>query len=83
GRFGENSNIKLADDICKFNLNIKRLKTGTPPRLSKKSINWDILPKQLADDEVEYFSFLTTKNKNKQIECAITRTNKQTHKIIN
>lgn len=82
GRFGEKSNTKLADDICKFNLNIKRLKTGTPPRLSKKSINWDILPKQIGDNELEYFSFLTIENNNKQIECAITRTNKHTHKII-
>lgn len=82
GRLQEQANVKLADDLAKFNLNIKRLKTGTPPRLSKKSIKWDILPKQSADEDIEYFSFLTNKIENKQIECAIARTNENTHKII-
>lgn len=83
GRYNEEANVKLADNIKNFGLKIKRLKTGTPPRLSKKSINWDILTKQKADVKKEYFSFLTTSNYNEQIECAITRTNSITHKIIN
>lgn len=83
GRYDEEANVKLADNIKTFGLIINRLKTGTPPRLSKKSINWNALAKQSADEEAEYFSFLTKENKNPQIECAITRTNATTHKIIN
>ena len=83
GRYGENANIHLAQDIANFNLDIRRLKTGTPPRLSKKTIDWDNLEKQYADSEPEFFSFLTEQRYAPQIECAITRTNEKSHKIIN
>lgn len=82
GRFGENASTDLANAIRKLNLNIGRLKTGTPPRLSKKTTDWDSLAKQSADEILEPFSFLTKEIVNPQIVCAITRTNNQTHKII-
>lgn len=83
GRFGEKASTELANAIKGLNLNIGRLKTGTPPRLSKKSIDWEGLAKQYADEILEPFSFLTKEIVNPQIACAITRTNSKTHKIIN
>ncbi|WP_336278684.1 tRNA uridine-5-carboxymethylaminomethyl(34) synthesis enzyme MnmG [Bartonella sp. CB175] len=82
GRMGDNSSVKLADCLKKYGINFGRLKTGTPPRLSKKTIHWDRLQKQQADVDPVPFSFLTEEIKQPQIECAITRTNTQTHKII-
>ncbi|OPB30370.1 tRNA uridine-5-carboxymethylaminomethyl(34) synthesis enzyme MnmG [Bartonella sp. WD12.1] len=82
GRMGERSSIQLAERLKKYDINLGRLKTGTPPRLSKKTIRWEILPKQQADEYPVPFSFLTEKIEQPQIECAITRTNIQTHQII-
>ncbi|WP_332065229.1 tRNA uridine-5-carboxymethylaminomethyl(34) synthesis enzyme MnmG [Bartonella sp. CB189] len=82
GRIGDNSSVKLANCLKKYGINLGRLKTGTPPRLSKKTIHWDILEKQKADESPVPFSLLTEKIEQPQIECAITRTNTQTHKII-
>ncbi|WP_455477819.1 tRNA uridine-5-carboxymethylaminomethyl(34) synthesis enzyme MnmG [Bartonella sp. B10] len=82
GRMGDQSSVQLAERLKKYGINLGRLKTGTPARLSKKTIHWDILPKQEADKEPVPFSFLTEKIQQPQIECAITRTNAQTHKII-
>ena len=63
-------------------LNIGRLKTGTPARLSSKTINWDILETQKADKKPTLFSFLHKKPFQKQISCGITYTNRTTHEII-
>ncbi|WP_455482676.1 tRNA uridine-5-carboxymethylaminomethyl(34) synthesis enzyme MnmG [Bartonella sp. B35(2025)] len=82
GRMGEQSSVQLAERLKSYGINLGRLKTGTPARLSKKTIHWDILSKQKADEDPVPFSFLTEKIKQPQIECAITRTNTQTHKII-
>ncbi|WP_336293768.1 tRNA uridine-5-carboxymethylaminomethyl(34) synthesis enzyme MnmG [Bartonella sp. CB169] len=82
GRMGDKSSVQLAERLKKYNINLSRLKTGTPARLSKKTINWDVLQKQKADEDPVPFSFLTEKIDQPQIECAITRTNSQTHKII-
>ncbi|WP_455476098.1 tRNA uridine-5-carboxymethylaminomethyl(34) synthesis enzyme MnmG [Bartonella sp. B17] len=82
GRMGDQSSIQLAERLKSYNINLSRLKTGTPARLSKKTIRWDALPKQQADENPVPFSFLTEKINQPQIECAITRTNTQTHKII-
>ncbi|WP_455477039.1 tRNA uridine-5-carboxymethylaminomethyl(34) synthesis enzyme MnmG [Bartonella sp. B41] len=82
GRMGDKSSVYLAECLKKYGINLGRLKTGTPARLSKKTINWDILQKQKADEDPVPFSFLTEKIKQPQIECAITRTNSQTHKVI-
>ncbi|WP_455474142.1 tRNA uridine-5-carboxymethylaminomethyl(34) synthesis enzyme MnmG [Bartonella sp. B30(2025)] len=82
GRMGDQSSVQLAEHLKSHNINLSRLKTGTPARLSKKTIRWEALPKQKADDDPVPFSFLTEKIDQPQIECAITRTNTQTHKII-
>ncbi len=82
GRIGEQSSVKLAECLKNYNINLGRLKTGTPARLSKKTIRWEYLPKQQADENPVPFSLLTEKIEQPQIECAITRTNAQTHKII-
>ncbi|WP_019223051.1 tRNA uridine-5-carboxymethylaminomethyl(34) synthesis enzyme MnmG [Bartonella rattaustraliani] len=82
GRMGDQSSVQLAERLKSYDINLGRLKTGTPARLSKKTIHWDILEKQRADEDPVPFSLLTEKIKQPQIECAITRTNAQTHKII-
>ncbi|WP_412058791.1 tRNA uridine-5-carboxymethylaminomethyl(34) synthesis enzyme MnmG [Bartonella sp. DGB2] len=82
GRMGENASESLADTLRRLALPLGRLKTGTPARLSKKSIDWDRLPKQHADEKPEFFSLMTDQLQQPQIDCAITRTNKKTHAII-
>ncbi|EJF79232.1 Glucose-inhibited division protein A [Candidatus Bartonella washoeensis] len=82
GRMGEQSTVQLAESLKKYGINLGRLKTGTPARLSKKTIHWECLPKQKADEDPVPFSLLTEKIEQPQIECAITRTNARTHKII-
>ena len=82
GRSGDVASIRLADRLREMDLPMGRLKTGTPPRLDGKTINWSILEKQYADLKPHYFSFLTKKTKLKQIPCHITYTNKRTHEII-
>ncbi|MCL6229068.1 tRNA uridine-5-carboxymethylaminomethyl(34) synthesis enzyme MnmG [Bartonella bilalgolemii] len=82
GRMGEKSSIQLAEHLESYGVNLRRLKTGTPARLSKKTISWNKLPKQQADEEPTPFSLLTEKIEQPQIECAITRTNEKTHQII-
>ncbi|MGF7156985.1 tRNA uridine-5-carboxymethylaminomethyl(34) synthesis enzyme MnmG [Bartonella heixiaziensis] len=83
GRMGEQSSVKLAERLKNYNITLGRLKTGTPARLNKKTIRWEYLQKQQADEDPVPFSLLTEKIEQPQIECAITRTNAQTHQIIN
>ncbi len=82
GRMGDKPSIKLADRLATFDLPMKRLKTGTPPRLDGRTIKWDILDSQPGDDDPTFFSFLTQKTHTKQISCGITHTNERTHEII-
>ena len=82
GRKGDSASINLADFLYDLDLPMGRLKTGTPPRLQAETINWKELEKQKADSEPLFFSFLTTKINLKQIDCYITYTNNETHKII-
>lgn len=82
GRFGDKPSNKLADRLRDLGLPLGRLKTGTPPRLAKGSINWDILDVQPADDDPVFFSFMTTKVQAEQVACGITHTNASTHQII-
>ena len=79
---GANPSLKLAEKIEGFGLKLGRLKTGTPPRLNGKSINWEQLETQPGDSEPTMFSFLSKKPSAKQISCGITFTNEQTHEII-
>lgn len=82
GRFNEKSSAGLSEQLKKFNFKIGRLKTGTPPRLDGRTINFENLEEQHADDKPYYFSFLTKKILNKQITCRMTYTNKVVHEII-
>ncbi len=82
GRMGDKPSIALADRIDSFDLPLGRLKTGTPPRLDGRTINWDGLEMQGPDDDPSLFSFLSTKAGAPQISCGITHTNTRTHEII-
>ncbi len=82
GRMGDKPSIALADRIDSFGLPLGRLKTGTPPRLDGRTINWDGLEMQGPDDDPSLFSFLSDKAGARQISCGITHTNSHTHEII-
>ena len=82
GRYDEKPSTGLTEQLSKFNMQVGRLKTGTPPRLDGDTINYDDLEMQPADDDHYYFSFLTNKIDNKQIKCGMTYTNNDVHKII-
>ena len=82
GRYNEKPSTGLSEQLKKYNFKIGRLKTGTPPRLDSRTINFEILEEQHADDDPYFFSFLTKKNINKQISCRMTYTNEAVHKII-
>ena len=82
GRYDEKPSTGLSEQLKKFNMKIGRLKTGTPPRLDGRTINYEKLEMQPADKEPYFFSFLTTKAINKQISCGMTFTNDAVHKII-
>jgi len=82
GRFDEKPSTGLSEQLEKYDFKVGRLKTGTPPRLDSRTINYENLEEQFADDEPYFFSFLTKKNLNKQVSCRITYTNEKVHKII-
>ena len=82
GRYDEKPSTGLSEQLEKFNFKVGRLKTGTPPRLDARTINFENLETQHADEDPYFFSFLTKKNLNKQISCRMTYTNEQVHKII-
>ena len=82
GRYNEKPSTGLSEQLEKYNFKIGRLKTGTPPRLDSRTINFKNLEEQHADDDPYFFSFLTKKISNKQISCRVTYTNQKVHKII-
>ena len=83
GRVKEKASNYLADSLGDLNLGTGRLKTGTPPRIRLKSINWNILEKQPGDSPRPTMSFINSpKIHPKQMDCYITRTNQNTHQII-
>jgi len=82
GRFNEKPTTGLSEQLKKYEFQIGRLKTGTPPRLDSRSINFTNLEKQDADRDPYFFSFLTKKNINEQISCSMTYTNEKVHEII-
>jgi tRNA uridine 5-carboxymethylaminomethyl modification enzyme len=82
GRYDEKPSTGLTEQLEKYNFKIGRLKTGTPPRLDSRTINYENLEEQFADDDPYFFSFLTKKNINKQVSCRMTYTNDKVHKII-
>lgn len=82
GRINEKPSKKLANTIKKLGFIVSRLKTGTPARIRKSTINYEELEIQKADDNPKPFSYITEKIENEQIACPITYTNAKTHKII-
>ena len=82
GRYDEKPSTGLSEQLKKYNFKIGRLKTGTPPRLDSRTINYENLEEQFADDDPYFFSFLTKKKINKQVSCRVTYTNDNVHKII-
>ena len=82
GRFDEKPSTGLSEQLAKYDFKVGRLKTGTPPRLDGRTINYDSLEEQLADEDPYFFSFLTKNNLNKQVSCRMTYTNEKVHKII-
>ncbi len=82
GRMGDRPSVRLAEQIAGFDLPVGRLKTGTPPRLDGRTIDWQALAEQPGDDTPEMFSFLSAGPVARQISCGITETNEKTHAII-
>ncbi len=82
GRMGDKASVRLAERIEGLGLPLGRLKTGTPPRLDGRTIAWDRLEMQPADDEAVMFSFLSTGPQARQVSCGITATTEATHEII-
>ncbi|WP_375251607.1 tRNA uridine-5-carboxymethylaminomethyl(34) synthesis enzyme MnmG [Lentibacter algarum] len=82
GRMGDKPSIKLAERMDAFELPKGRLKTGTPPRLDGRTINWDALEMQPGDEDPAMFSFMSSSPEARQISCGITHTNERTHEII-
>jgi tRNA uridine 5-carboxymethylaminomethyl modification enzyme len=82
GRYNEKPSTGLSEQLEKYDFKIGRLKTGTPPRLDSRTINYENLEEQFADKDPYFFSFLTKKNINKQVSCRMTYTNEKVHRII-
>jgi len=82
GRYNEKPSAGLSEQLEKYDFKVGRLKTGTPPRLDARTIKYQNLEEQFADDDPYFFSFLTKKNLNKQVSCRMTYTNEKVHKII-
>jgi len=82
GRTGEPPSLGLSVTFGRLGLKLGRLKTGTPARLSGKTIDWESVGRQAADDELIPFSFMTDRIVNRQVECGVTRTTEATHRII-
>ena len=83
GRKGDKPSIALAKQLLEISPRTGRLKTGTPPRLLRSSINFGVLQEQAGDDPRPVFSFMSSRADHpEQVSCHITHTNEETHKII-
>jgi tRNA uridine 5-carboxymethylaminomethyl modification enzyme len=82
GRVGESPALGLSTTLARFGFALARLKTGTPPRLDGRTIDWANLERQPGDEPPEPFSALTDRIENPQVTCAITRTLPATHDLI-
>jgi tRNA uridine 5-carboxymethylaminomethyl modification enzyme len=82
GRVGERPATAMAAQLRALGLPLARLKTGTPPRLDGRTIDWDMLERQESDDQPWTMSPMTEARANPQLFCAITRTNERTHDVV-
>ncbi len=82
GRIGELPSVGLAQTLYRLGLPLGRLKTGTPPRLDRQTIDWEGLRADPGDDVPQTFSTLTSRLPNRQIECRVTGTTEATHDVI-
>ena len=82
GRVGEAPSVGLAQTLSRLGLPLGRLKTGTPPRLDRRTIDWDGLRADPGDDHPQPFSTMTSRLLNRQIECRVTGTTEATHAVI-
>ena len=82
GRLGEKAAIGLSASLLKLGINIKKLKTGTPPRVDKRTIDYSKMTIQPGDDVLNFYSFKPDRPVRPQYPCFLTRTNEETHNII-
>lgn len=82
GRLGEMPALGLSESLNKYGIITKKLKTGTPPRIDARTIDYSKMVIQPGDEELTYFSFKPDRPVRKQVPCYLTRTNERTHEII-
>ncbi len=82
GRLGEKAAYGLSESLMKHGINIKKLKTGTPPRVDKRTIDYSRMDLQPGDETLHFYSFKPNRPVRPQYPCYLTRTNEETHKII-
>lgn len=82
GRLGEQAAIGLSESLMKLGINIKKLKTGTPQRVDKRTIDYSKMTIQPGDEILNFYSFKPNRPIRKQVPCYLTRTNERTHEII-
>lgn len=85
GRYGEQASVGVTESLIKLGFETGRLKTGTPPRLNKNTINWDILEEQKGDENPQPFSHFTDVSNFPylpQLSCFITHTSEKVHRIL-
>ena len=82
GRLGEPAAYGLSESLIKHGISIKKLKTGTPPRVDKRTIDYSKMDIQYGDDNLHFYSFKPDRPIRKQYPCYLTRTNERTHEII-
>lgn len=82
GRLGEKAAVGLSESLMKHGINIKKLKTGTPPRVDKRTIDYSQMTIQPGDSELSFYSFKPNRPIRSQVPCYLTRTNERTHQII-
>lgn len=83
GRAGDPPSVALSRRLCQLPLRVGRLKTGTPPRIDARTINFSVLARQYGDNPRPVFSFMETADQHpRQLPCYITSTNEKTHQVI-
>lgn len=82
GRLGEKAAYGLSESLTKYGINIKKLKTGTPPRVDKRTIDYSKMDIQYGDELKHFYSFKPKRPIRPQYPCYLTRTNEKTHEII-